>query len=172
MPIHSHMKPPALRTRRRPSRSHSRRASPLLLDTLPTPPEDAFPAGPPLACTPDEDQRMSSPHAHAHMTMAEKVREANRALVHHWGRFLAGAAISELCSSTVRRRISVIDLPASFCIAPVDELLCPCDDPTRVIVVVSPAGLIVDTGIFDLDGPVFYHGSVVANHYVPSPLSP
>ncbi|KAJ2496736.1 hypothetical protein GGH96_005626 [Coemansia sp. RSA 1972] len=170
MPTHTHSKPPALRTYRRPSRSHSWRSLPLLLDTLPTPPEDAFPVGPPMPCTYNESQRMSPP-AYSQKTLTEKVHEANRALVHHWGRFLAGATISELCDGAARRCISAIDLPSTFCIAPADELLCPSDDPTRVIVVVSSTGLILDIGVFDLDGPVFYRGAVVNNHYVfpPSP---
>ncbi|KAJ1849864.1 hypothetical protein LPJ70_000209, partial [Coemansia sp. RSA 2708] len=114
--------------------------------------------------------RVASPsEEYARMTLAEKVREASRALVHHWGRLLVGAAISELSDAAPAdaRCISAIDLPATFCIAPADEQLCPSDDPSRVIVVVSAAGRIVDTGVFDTDGPVFYRGAVIDNRYVP-----
>ncbi|KAJ2616950.1 hypothetical protein H4S08_000548 [Coemansia sp. RSA 1365] len=130
-----------------------------------------------MPCTPSEDISVTSPSdAYSLMTLDEKVREANYALVHQWGRFLVGAAISELCDVAMPglrqpRTISVIDLPSNFCISPADELLCPSTDPTRVIVIVSDAGVILDTGIFDLEGPLFYQGLVVNHHYVPRPTS-
>ncbi|KAJ2078068.1 hypothetical protein H4R24_004726 [Coemansia sp. RSA 988] len=173
------------------ARTRSRRPSTALfpmLDSLPTPPDDALiqggmfsgmfgsPGDMPRA--PSEDISVTSPSdAYSLMSLAERVREANYALVHQWGRFLVGAAVSELCDVVIPgfrqpRTISVIDLPSNFCISPADELLCPSADPTRVVVIVSAAGYILDTGIFDLDGPLFYQGLVVNHHYVARPASP
>ncbi|KAJ2708881.1 hypothetical protein H4R19_004527 [Coemansia spiralis] len=170
--------PPVLRPLRR--KEHSRRPS----AALPTPPDDAFPDGVHFSDLhriavprrgPCEDIGIASPSdLYPQMTFTEKVREANHAVVHHWGRFLVGAFISELVGRTspTQHAISIMDLPSNFCISPDDELLCPSDDPMRVIVVVSAAGRIIDTGIFDLDGPLFYHGLVVNNHYSPALPSP
>ncbi|PIA14294.1 hypothetical protein COEREDRAFT_10491 [Coemansia reversa NRRL 1564] len=178
------------RTRTR-TRTQSRRPSVAALlpvvDSLPTPPDDVLVHGGmhagmlgsagDMPCTPSEDISVTSPSgAYPLMTLAEKVREANYALIHQWGRFLVGAAVSELYEVAIPglhqpRTISVIDLPSNFCISPADELLCPSTDPTRVIVIVSAAGVILDTGIFDLDGPLFYQGLVVNHHYVPRPTS-
>ncbi|KAJ2847608.1 hypothetical protein IWW36_003772 [Coemansia brasiliensis] len=173
MPHNIHTKLPLQRPRsrrqRRPSRCLGLRTSPMLC-ALPTPPEDGFPSD--MRRTPDEDISVSSPSGeYPHMTLAEKVHEANTSLVHRWGRFLVGAGVSELFDGSVSvvRLVSVIELPSTFCISPADEPLCPSDDPSRIIIVVSPAGLIVDAGIFDLDGPVFYRGQVVNNRYIPLP---
>ncbi|KAJ2688362.1 hypothetical protein IWW39_002255 [Coemansia spiralis] len=139
---------------------------------LPTPTEDYI--------SEEERQHMlsyigpdhvSSPSdAYSHMSLPEKIREANHALVHSWGEFLVGSVIRELSDKSslmhTIRLISLIDIPADFCISPADEQLGPSNDPTRVIVIVSSAGLIIDTGIYDFDGPVFYKGCVVRNHYV------
>ncbi|KAJ2779104.1 hypothetical protein H4R18_004203 [Coemansia javaensis] len=180
----------ALPPLRRVNRAHARRPS----AALPTPPDDAFPSGcamfpstsglfldprsadePPRV--PQEDIGLASPSdTYPQMTLAEKVREANHAVVHQWGRFLVGAVIAELFDRSAwgplqqhaPRAISAMDLPTHFCISPADELLCPSDDPMRVIVVVSPAGVILDTGVFDMDGPLFYKGLVVDNHYAPA----
>ncbi|KAJ2808564.1 hypothetical protein H4S07_003391 [Coemansia furcata] len=119
---------------------------------------------------PDHDSSPSG--GYSHMSLSEKVREANYALVHSWGKFLVGGVIRELSDKTslmhTIRLVSLIDIPADFCISPADEPLGPSNDPTRVIVIVSPSGLIIDTGIFDFDGPIFYKGCVVCNHYVPA----
>ncbi|KAJ2020790.1 hypothetical protein GGI03_002340 [Coemansia sp. RSA 2337] len=121
------------------------------------------------------DHASSPSGAYSHMSLSEKVREANYALVHSWGKFLVGGVIRELSDKTslmhTIRLVSLIDIPADFCISPADEPLGPSSDPTRVIVIVSPSGLIVDTGIFDFDGPIFYKGCVVCNHYVPATLT-
>ncbi|KAJ2455532.1 hypothetical protein GGF42_003400 [Coemansia sp. RSA 2424] len=112
---------------------------------------------------------------YSQMTLADKVREANYALVHSWGNFLIGGVIRELGDNTSfmhsTRLVSLIDIPADFCISPADEPLGPSSDPTRVIVIVSPSGLIIDTGIFDSDGPVFCKGCVVCNYYVAAALA-
>ncbi|KAJ2793890.1 hypothetical protein H4R21_005716 [Coemansia helicoidea] len=178
MTVSRHQGPPALQPPWR--KGHSRYPS----TALPTPPDDTFPdsglsldlrhiAG--LRHAPPEDVDVASPSdSYPQMTLKEKVREANHAVVHQWGRFLVGAVISELVdhASPAQHAISVMDLPTNFCVSPIDELLCPSDDPMRVIVVVSAAGRIVDTGIFDLDGPLFYHGFIVDNHYTPAPPAP
>ncbi|KAJ2747392.1 hypothetical protein GGI20_000530 [Coemansia sp. BCRC 34301] len=126
-----------------------------------------------LSC-PGSDHASKPSDAYSQMAMADKVREANYALVHSWGKFLVGSVIRELGDTTsfmhTTRLVSLIDIPADFCISPVDEPLGPSSDPTRVIVIVSPSGLIVDTGIFDSDGPVFYKGCVVCNNYVSAAL--
>ncbi|KAJ1732536.1 hypothetical protein LPJ61_001994 [Coemansia biformis] len=185
MSLHRRPGPPVLRPLRSLLRDgHRRRPS----AALPTPPDDVFPDGglfldlrrvAEMSRAPREDMGAVSPSdSYPQMTLAEKVREVNYALVHHWGRFLAGAVISELVDHATAqaphapRAISAMDLPTNFCISPADELLCPSDDPMRVIVVVSAAGHIVDTGIFDLDGPLFYRGCVVDNHYMSTPLPP
>ncbi|KAJ2782931.1 hypothetical protein GGI15_002750 [Coemansia interrupta] len=160
----------------RPRRRHHAHERVLTMDALPTPPEDRI--------TPSAQQvqqelsflgadEVTSPSCgYPNMSLEEKVREANQALVYSWGKNLVGMAIRELCENTAPLRklqlISVIDLPANFCIAPVDELMCPSDDPTRFIVVVSDAGIIIDTGMFDMDGPIFYRGLVINNRYVPA----
>ncbi|KAJ1668207.1 hypothetical protein IW140_000489 [Coemansia sp. RSA 1813] len=100
---------------------------------------------------------------------ADKIRAANVALVHSWGRFLTGTAVSEICDDAAllngRRVISIIDLPANFCMAPADELICPSDDPTRLIAIVSNTGLIVDVGMYNFDGSVFHNGFVIGSSY-------
>ncbi|KAJ2511678.1 hypothetical protein H4217_007264 [Coemansia sp. RSA 1939] len=104
------------------------------------------------------------------LSFAEKIHAANVALVHSWGRFLTGTAVHELCDDATllrgRRVISIIDLPSNFCIAPVDEQICPSDDQTRMIAIVSNAGLIIDIGMYNLSGPIFYKGSVVGSSYI------
>lgn len=150
-----------------------------IVNSLPTPPEDIAVISQginryELSYMASGPSDVSSPScAYPTMSLEEKVREANHALIHTWGSYLAGCAISELCDTACTlvhnaKLISVIDLPNNFCIAPADELLCPSDDPTRVIVVVNDTGLIIDTGVFDNDGPVFYKGHIVSNRYVPT----
>ncbi|KAJ1883473.1 hypothetical protein H4R99_000787 [Coemansia sp. RSA 1722] len=161
---------------RRARRKHSVHARVPVTDALPTPPCDS--------CTTSVQQtqqmlsflgadEVTSPSCdYSHMSLAEKVREANQALVYSWGKSLVGVAIRELCDATAPLRklqlVSVIDMPANFCIAPIDEPMCPSDDPTRFIVVVNNSGIIVDTGMFDMDGPIFYKGLVVNNQYIAS----
>ncbi|KAJ2541774.1 hypothetical protein EV175_006117, partial [Coemansia sp. RSA 1933] len=103
------------------------------------------------------------------LNYADKIRAANVALVHSWGRFLTDTAVREICDDAAllkgRRVISIIDLPANFCIAPADELICPNDDPTRLIAIVSNDGLIIDVGMYNFDGPVFHNGFVIGNSY-------
>ncbi|KAJ1903627.1 hypothetical protein LPJ81_002956 [Coemansia sp. IMI 209127] len=103
------------------------------------------------------------------LSYADKIRAANVALVHSWGRFLTGTAVREICDDAAllkgRQVISIIDLPANFCMAPADELICPSDDPTRLIAIVSNAGLIIDVGMYNFDGPVFYSGFVIGGNY-------
>ncbi|KAJ2909889.1 hypothetical protein GGI21_001422 [Coemansia aciculifera] len=145
--------------------------------SLPTPTEDYV--------TEEEHYRLRSyttpvhtsmpSDAYAQMALAEKIREANYALVHSWGKFLIGGVVRELGDKTsfvhAIRLISLIDIPADFCISPADEPLGPSSDPTRVIVIVSPSGLIIDIGIFDSDGPVFCKGCVVCGQYLPTALA-
>ncbi|KAJ2843282.1 hypothetical protein GGI22_007264, partial [Coemansia erecta] len=105
------------------------------------------------------------------LSYADKIRAANVALVHSWGRFLTNTAVREICDDAAllkgRRVISIIDLPANFCMAPADEPICPSDDPTRLIAIVSNAGLIIDVGMYNFDGPVFYSGFVIGGNYTP-----
>ncbi|KAJ1797129.1 hypothetical protein LPJ56_007040, partial [Coemansia sp. RSA 2599] len=157
-----------------PQERHARRKHSSVHARVPT--ADALPTPPCDSCTASVQQtqqmlsfmgadEVTSPSCdYPHMSLAEKVREANQALVYSWGKSLVGVAIRELCDATAPLRklqlISVIDLPANFCIAPIDEPMCPSDDPTRFIVVVNNSGIIVDAGMFDMDGPIFYRGFI------------
>ncbi|KAJ1942070.1 hypothetical protein FBU59_003309 [Linderina macrospora] len=103
-------------------------------------------------------------------SLAAKVMMANKELVSFWAPQLVGKTFSELCDmqQDIRRMslISVIDLPSNFCIAPDDEPLSPSEDPSRVIVIVSPDGRIIDLGVYDMNGPVFYTGDVDGQRYM------
>ncbi|KAJ2003180.1 hypothetical protein GGI04_003060 [Coemansia thaxteri] len=169
--------PALLRPHRRPRSKQSRHCqnSFSLQAALPTPPEDVEVRnrllsyiGPDHVSVPSCD--------YPHMTMAEKVREASCAQVDRWGRHLVGSVIRELCDNKIPmhsiRMVSIADLPVDFCYAPADEPLGPSDDPTRVIVIVSATGFVVDTGIYDFNGAFFFKGSVVRNHYMSAPPLP
>ncbi|KAI8319842.1 hypothetical protein GQ54DRAFT_22528 [Martensiomyces pterosporus] len=145
------------------------------IDSLPTPPEDACSLLLPEIM--ERRERRDSCYyppscEYPYMSLDEKVREANQALVCSWGEYLVGKTMRELCdpanSLSLRqlRLVSAIDLPGNFCIAPQDELLCPSDDPSRVIVIVAECGLILDVGVFDSSGAFFYKGSVDNHKYV------
>ncbi|KAJ1934065.1 hypothetical protein EC988_008924 [Linderina pennispora] len=103
-------------------------------------------------------------------TLADKVKMANEELVSFWAPQLVGKTFSELCDTQqdIRRMtlISVIDLPSNFCIAPDDEPLSPSEDPSRIIVIVSPNGQIIDLGVYDMNGAVFYNGGVDGQRYM------
>ncbi|KAI7834354.1 hypothetical protein BX661DRAFT_168708 [Kickxella alabastrina] len=154
------------------------------VNPLLTPPEDCYSPGAQQQRQQQQQQDMSymgtndvtSPsEAYSKMTLAEKVREANQALVYTWGKMLVGMGVSELCENAALLRniqlISLDDLPKNFCISPVDEFICPSDDAARVIVIVSDAGIVVDTGMYDMDGSIFYRGFVVNNQYLPTSAS-
>ncbi|KAJ2161909.1 hypothetical protein GGF46_001100 [Coemansia sp. RSA 552] len=117
---------------------------------------------------PTDSSRLDNlPTEAAALARSAKLRAATWALVQWWGSTLTGAAVRELnATATGVHAVSVLELPHSFCVAPADEPLSPSDDPARVIVIVSARGMVLDAGVFNSAGAVFYRGHVLGSRYM------